>query len=156
MSANSTSVHERVPGERTLLVDALVGAVATVVLSFVPFSPVLGGIVAGYLHRDRGPRVGGLSGLFASVPLVVLIVLALVVMGFGIVVPPGTDGTVVLVGFLLFVVLVALLVAAFNVVLGAVGGVLGVALVERAERKRRVRPVGASTPTGEPLSDDDA
>ncbi|WP_299270269.1 DUF5518 domain-containing protein [Halorientalis sp.] len=34
--------------------NAVIGAVATVVASFVPFSPVLGGAVAGYIGRSDG------------------------------------------------------------------------------------------------------
>lgn len=154
MAAEPTPIRDRVPGERTLLVDALIGAVVTVVLSFVPFSPVLGGAVAGYLHRDRGPRVGGLSGLFASVPVTVLVALALLVLGFGIVVPRGVDGVAVLLVFVLFVVLAALFVAAFNVVLGAAGGVLGVALAEREERKRRASGHPATSVGGRRTNDD--
>ena len=155
MSTDDVPIREQVPGERTLVTDALLGAAVTVVLSFVPFSPVLGGAAAGYLHEERGPRVGGLSGLFASVPVAMFLVLALLVLGFGMVVPAGADGAAFFAFFLVFVVLGALFVAGFNVVLGAAGGVLGVALAEREQRKRRgVGP--RSAPVGAPRTDDDA
>jgi hypothetical protein len=58
--------------EGDTLVNALVGAVATVVLSgILPFSPLFGGGVAGYLQggdRSAGLRVGALSGVIALVP----------------------------------------------------------------------------------------
>lgn len=53
--------------------NAIIGAVVTVVASFVPLSPLIGGGIAGYLNRgsDSGAvRVGGLAGLFAAVPVV--------------------------------------------------------------------------------------
>lgn len=152
MSSDGAPLREQVPGQRNLLTDALVGGLVTLFVSFVPFSPVVGGTVAGYLHQDRGPRVGGLSGLFASIPLVMLVVLVLVVLGFGVVVPGGVDGAVALFAFLAFVLSVALFVAAVNVVLGAVGGVLGVALAER-EARGRAAPADA-VPAGSPRSED--
>lgn len=58
--------------EGDTLVNALVGAVATVVLSgILPFSPLFGGGVAGYMQggdRSAGLRVGALSGVVAFVP----------------------------------------------------------------------------------------
>ena len=58
------------------LVNAVIGAVVTVVLSFTGFSPVLGGMVAGYLQRgDRsdGIRVGAISGAIAALPFLLLV-----------------------------------------------------------------------------------
>ena len=55
------------------LVNGFLGAVVTVVLSFLPFSPLLGGMVAGYLEggeRGDGVRVGAIAGAIALVPLV--------------------------------------------------------------------------------------
>lgn len=110
-------------GNRSLLVDALIGAVATVLLSFVGISPVLGGALAGYLHREDGPKVGALSGLVAAVPAFFGILFLLFLAPLGLAV--GADfaaGAVVLVGF---VFLVLLFVTGWNVVLGAVGGFVG-------------------------------
>lgn len=56
--------------------DAVVGAVVTLVSSFVPFSPVIGGAVAGYLHRGsalQGAKIGVLVGVLVSVPVFVIL-----------------------------------------------------------------------------------
>ncbi|RXK46670.1 DUF5518 domain-containing protein [Halorientalis pallida] len=50
--------------------NALIGGVVTIVLSFTGFSPILGGAVAGYLNQRDGVRVGTLAGLIALVPLI--------------------------------------------------------------------------------------
>jgi hypothetical protein len=56
------------PASDGRLTNALIGAVVTVVLPFVPFSPLLGGAVAGYLQERDGFRVGAPSGAIAAVP----------------------------------------------------------------------------------------
>jgi hypothetical protein len=62
--------------EGNTLVNAVIGAVATVVLSgFVPLAPALGGGIAGYLEggaRGDGIRVGAISGAIALVPALLL------------------------------------------------------------------------------------
>jgi uncharacterized membrane protein (GlpM family) len=64
-------------GEGDTLINALLGAVATAILSgFVPLAPVLGGVIAGYLeggNRDDGLRVGAISGV---IPLLLAIPIA--------------------------------------------------------------------------------
>jgi len=53
----------------------VVGATVSTILSFVPFSPVLGGAAAGYLdpdHAARGISVGAIAGVFASLPLFIV------------------------------------------------------------------------------------
>lgn len=120
-------------GEGDTLLNAVVGAAVTVVLSFTGVSPLLGGGVAGYLQREgrrRGATVGALSGALAALPSLVVVVAGLLLFagvvpmgmgpmmgrGFGV---PGGVGPVML----LFVLLPALLV--WNVGLGAAGGYLG-------------------------------
>lgn len=118
-------------GKGDTLLNAVIGAVVTIVLSFTGISPVLGGAVAGYLQqgtRRAGARVGGISGAIAFLPFVGVLVLGfgffltgLATGGFG--VPGGVELLVVLlvvVPFLLF----------WNVGLGAVGGYLGTYLRE--------------------------
>lgn len=54
---------------------AIVGAVVTIVTSFVPLSPVLGGTVAGYLSESDtsgGARIGAYAGLVAAIPFTLL------------------------------------------------------------------------------------
>ena len=74
--------------EPNTLVNALLGGVVSVVLGFVPFSPVLGGAVAGYLQgvdTGRGVRVGIYAGLVAAVPLAFVLFLLASVLSFGVV-----------------------------------------------------------------------
>jgi hypothetical protein len=106
--------------------NALIGGIVTVVLSFTGFSPLIGGAVAGYLNQRDGVRVGALSGLVAMVPVILLVAFAgtffaavLPFSGMG----PGmmTGGFIGLVfGAFLFAFLVA-----FVVGLSALGGYIG-------------------------------
>ncbi|WP_254543481.1 DUF5518 domain-containing protein [Halomarina pelagica] len=113
--------------EGETLLNAVIGAIVTVVLSFVPLSPVIGGAVAGYLQRgDRraGASVGALSGVFASLPLVGALLFLGGVLTFVPVIDTltplvGTVGVALVVGAFLAVALVAAL-------LGALGGFIGV------------------------------
>lgn len=113
--------------------NALIGAVTTVVLSFTVFSPILGGGVAAYLQggeRSDGARIGALSGVIAAIPLVFLFV---VFGGFfftGAVMGPGMGASRVM-GLLLVVGLVFGLV--WNVALSAAGGYLGVYLLTETD-----------------------
>lgn len=114
-------------GKGDTLLNAVVGAVVTVVLSFVGVSPLLGGGVAGYLQREsrrRGAIVGALAGALATLPVVVLLIGAVFLAGVtGL--PGGPELLVLLIlGFPLLL--------AWNVGLGAIGGYLGV--VVREER----------------------
>lgn len=110
--------------EGDTLVNALLGAVVSVVLSFLPFSPLLGGLLAGYLQdgeRADGLRVGAISGLIAMIPLVGLLVLfggfVFVFLG-GMPFRAGAIGAV----FALFALAV---VAVYTVGLSALGGWFG-------------------------------
>ncbi|NKE34276.1 DUF5518 domain-containing protein [Natronococcus sp. JC468] len=105
-------------GSSTAL-NAVIGGVVGVVLSFVPLSPVLGGAVAGYLEggdTDGGLRVGALAGLVALVPVLFVGFALLFVLGFG-----PTSPALGLVG--LFGLLFA---AVYTVGLSALGGTIGV------------------------------
>lgn len=125
--------------DRSLLVDALLGAVVAVVLAFLPFSTLLGGAVAGYLHREDGLKVGAVAGALASLPLLGVVMLA---MGFFLVVPVGAGMgwmggmEVPLAAPLALVVLASFLflfLAAYAVGLSALGGLLGEYLAEELE-----------------------
>lgn len=110
------------------VVNALIGAVVTVVTVFVPFSPVLGGGVAGYLQRggDReGLRVGALSGLIASVPVLAIVGVIIMVGFFGVAVTGEVAIPLALVAITLFV---SLFVIGYTVVLSAIGGFAGAAI----------------------------
>ncbi|WP_338902239.1 MULTISPECIES: DUF5518 domain-containing protein [Salinibaculum] len=110
--------------------NAIVGAVVSVVGGFIPFAPVIGGAVAGYLERaDRmaGARVGGLSGLVASVPIFVLF--AFLIGGLFVVSAEISFG--IGAASVALVLAIALLVAVvYMVLLGAVGGYIGAYLRE--------------------------
>jgi hypothetical protein len=119
--------------EGDTLVNGAIGAVATVVLSsFVPFAPVFGGGVAGYLEggdRSAGLRVGALAGGIALVPAI-LVGLLVVTLFFGVVAggaatgAPGGVRTFGAFGFVA-VVLIGVLGIAYFVGLSALGGWLG-------------------------------
>lgn len=110
---------------------ALLGAVATTVLSFLPFSPVLGGAVAGYFERGESERtvsVGALSGLLAMAPLLVILVFVLVGLVGGMVTIQQT-GLAMVVGAAMLLAL--LVVATVGAGTGALGGYVGGWLAER-------------------------
>jgi hypothetical protein len=66
------------PEKGGLLLSAVAGVLTSLVLSFIPFSPALGGFVAGYLRRGTeidGIVVGGISGLVMFAPFFLLLYL---------------------------------------------------------------------------------
>lgn len=100
----------------------MIGAVAGIVLSFIPLSTVIGGAVAGYLEggdgRD-GLRVGAIAGVMMLVPLAVVGVgMMMFMFGFGPGAPPVAFGAMLV--FVLF------LAGLYTVGLGTLGGYLGV------------------------------
>ncbi|XVH32059.1 DUF5518 domain-containing protein [Haloferacaceae archaeon DSL9] len=111
-------------------INAIIGAVVTVVTSFLVLSPILGGAVAGYLESaetDAGLRVGALSGLLATIPFV-----GFVLLGFGLYAgfSPSVGGPPIGAFALFFAVAGA--AVAFTVGLSAAGGYLG-SYLKRAE-----------------------
>lgn len=126
------------PSSDGRLTNALIGAVVTVVLSFIPFSPVLGGAVAGYLHERDGPRIGAVSGAIAAIPVVLLAVLGMLFFAVITIAPVG-DPLGAQITFLLVTLLVVGVILAYVVGLSAVGGIVGVALAERSDREERTR-----------------
>ncbi|MFC7154173.1 DUF5518 domain-containing protein [Halomarina halobia] len=104
--------------------NAVIGAALTLLTAFVPLSPLLGGGVAGYLHRETrevGARVGALSGVLAAVPLFLVAsrLWPITAAGF----------SAAFVGA--FAVGLVALVAAYAVGLGALGGYVGSHVAER-------------------------
>ena len=119
-------------GKGDTLINAVIGAVVTIVLSFTGFSPILGGAVAGYLQRETrksGAKVGALSGALSFLPFLFFGVLFFGIflggpmMAGGMGVPGGPELLIIMFffipGFLLW-----------SVGLGAVGGYLAVYLRE--------------------------
>lgn len=98
------------------LVNALIGAVVTVLVSFVPFSPIVGGAVAGYLERGDGIRIGAISGLIAVIPLFLLAFAIVAIVGLF----AADAAALVLVGLFVFAFVVT-----YTVALSALGGFLG-------------------------------
>lgn len=115
-------------GQGDTLLNALIGAGMTVILSFSGFSPLLGGATAGYLQRgDRaeGARVGALSGAIAALPFLGLILVLFGFFGLFAAGSPGGAGLMLVFG--LFALLFGLV---WSVGLSAVGGYLGVYIAE--------------------------
>ncbi|MCU4718307.1 DUF5518 domain-containing protein [Halapricum hydrolyticum] len=113
-------------GKGDTVLNAVIGAVVTVVTTFIPFSPVLGGAVAGYLQKEDSStalKVGALSGAIAMLPF--LLVVALLAGGLPFLpvffdVPGAFAGIVVV--FVIFAILAS---AVYVVGLSALGGYLG-------------------------------
>ncbi len=112
--------------DSSLWLNAAIGAVVGLLTFFIPFSPALGGAVAGYLHNEPGRAgavVGGVSGGLAAIPgTLVLFLGASVFLTAGITTAGPRAG---LVGAVLLLLFVALVVAVYTVALGAVGGWVG-------------------------------
>ena len=106
--------------------NALIGALlSTVLVGVVPFAPLFGGGVAGYLqggNRSTGVRIGLYAGLIALVPafLVLLFVGAIFLSVIGVGGMPALGSL----GFLFVLVLFAGM-AVYVVGLSVVGGLLG-------------------------------
>lgn len=112
--------------------NAILGAAVTVVGAVIPFSPVLGGAVTGYLHGDADGsaiRTGVFAGLLASLPVVIV---------FGLMTWSLLGSATGLTAIVLVVLAVSLvLTVAYMVGLSALGGYLG------AEVATSERPVDA-------------
>jgi len=140
--------------ETNTWINAIIGAVVTVLLSFTAVSPVIGGAVTAYLEKadtDEGLRSGALSGAIVLVPMVLFGFVALGLVGLFAL--PFEPGGVIALGLL---AVFGIAIAAIYVVgLSALGGYLGAYLyreygggsgregepdeLETDEREREVR-----------------
>jgi len=105
------------------LVHGLIGGVLAVVFAFLPFSPALGGGVAGYLGGGTlgdGAKAGAVAGVVAFVPIVLVAGAALVFVPVVAVPDPGFS-----IGIWLVALVFLLLLALYTVGLGVLGGALG-------------------------------
>ena len=115
-------------GQGDTLINAIIGAVVTVVLSFTGFSPLLGGGVAGYLQRGErmdGVRVGAISGVVATLPFLLLGFFAWTFF-FAVPVMDGGMGGMAGGFGIVFFLIIFLFAFTWNVILSAIGGYLGV------------------------------
>ena len=105
--------------------NALVGAVVSVLASFVPFSPAIGGAVAGYLERGESERtvgVGALSGTVLMAPVLAFLVVLTIGLVLAMFAVEAGGLAVAVMAAMLFAMLVVLVSGAG---LGALGGYVG-------------------------------
>ena len=106
-------------------VFAVYGAVTTAVLSFIPFSPVLGSGLAGYLEAATGGqtvRIGAISGFLSTAPALLILVFVTVGLYAGLAgVGEAALGLAVAVAMLFAV----FFILAYGAGLGALGGFIG-------------------------------
>ncbi|WP_266075393.1 DUF5518 domain-containing protein [Haladaptatus caseinilyticus] len=105
-------------GNNDTLVHALIGAAVTLVTSFVPFSPVLGGAVAAYLSdadTGDGVKIGAISGAIATIPMILIGFLFASIFLFGS--APG--------GFTVFLLVIGMIAILYTAGLSALGGYIG-------------------------------
>lgn len=114
-----------------LLVHAFVGAAATVLVGFVPFAPVFGGALAGYLHGRDGARVGAVSDVVASIPAAFFVLLILGIVSLGTIVADQLRAAFFFLGLFLFAVL---FLVVYVVGLSVLGGLVGVELADESGR----------------------
>ncbi|WP_128476927.1 DUF5518 domain-containing protein [Halorussus pelagicus] len=120
-AADERPPDERPPDDATTLMNALVGAVATVVTApALPFAAIVGGGVAGYLQGTdlaESAKVGAISGAIATIPafLFVWFVAGVLLIGANPVLALSS----------LFALLLFVLVTLYLVGAGALGGALG-------------------------------
>lgn len=118
-------------GKGDTLLNALIGAGVTVLLSFTGFSPLVGGGVAAYLQggdRSEGIRVGAISGAVATLPFVLF---TFFVFGaFGLFAAGGRGGLAFGAFGIAIFMIVFFFALLWNVGLGAGGGYLGVYIAQ--------------------------
>lgn len=105
--------------------SAVLGAVTTGVLSFLPVSPAIGGGVAGYLEEfgtGRTVSVGALSGFLAVIPLLVILVFVTIGIYIGLATIQHSGLGIVATAAMLFALFVT---GGLGAGLGALGGFIG-------------------------------
>lgn len=123
--------------DKRQLINAVIGAIASFVLSFIPFSTVVGGAIGGYLqgpNRREGLTVGALAGLLAALPFAAFGFLFVVITGFG---AFGEGGGVAFGFFFLFLLVALFFLLLYTVGLCALGGYIGSYLATEYPDKRR-------------------
>jgi hypothetical protein len=116
--------------------NAIVGAVAAIVLGFIPFSQALGGAVSGYLQRedrDTNVKVGALSGLLTGLPIVIAVVFVFAGLIDGTLGVEDGNWAPLFVAVTGFTVVLTLL---FVIAVGAIGGWIGGHLAGDSKKER--------------------
>lgn len=144
MTSDPDSARARqTPTGGNFALNAVLGAAVGALLSFVPFSPLLGGAVAGYLQGGDervGAKVGAAAGVLAALPLVALL------LAVGLFVPVGPDAGGA-VAALLFVLVALLFGAVYVVGLSAAGGWAAARFARRRSDESAGRSPGATVQT---------
>ena len=110
--------------------NALLGAVISALLSFVPFSPAIGGGVAGYLERGESERtvgVGALSGIVLMSPVLGFLLFLTIGLLLGLM---AVDAGALALAVGAAMLMAFLVVAVAGAGLGALGGYVGGKLAE--------------------------
>jgi len=121
---------------RYVWTNAIVGAVAAIVLGFIPLSQALGGAIAGYLQRedrDTNVKVGALSGLLTGLPIVIAVVFVFAGLIDGTLGVEDGNWAPLLIAVTGFTVVLTLL---FVIAVGAIGGWIGGHLAGDSRKER--------------------
>lgn len=105
-------------------INGVIGGVAGIFLSFIPFAPVLGGAIAGYLEGGQpkdGVRPGAIAGVIMFIPTVLIGGFFLLLFGFF-----SLSELSVAVSFVVIGGVILLFSALYTIGLSVVGGYLGV------------------------------
>jgi len=156
MNEYTNSANAEPGRSRSGFVNALLGAVVMTVFSWIPFAPVVGGALSGYLEAGeqhatnsasrRGVRVGALAGVLATIPavLVLAFVGSIVTVGWFGMRMGGGMGPGFSLGLPVFAWGIATLILVFALVyhvgLSALGGWLGAELAAREDSPFRGTP----------------
>jgi hypothetical protein len=125
-----TRRSERGEATSSYYANAVRGSVVTVFFSFVGFSAVLGGGLAGYLEggdSDQSVSVGGVAGLLSALPALVIAVFTLIGLFAGLR-DIGQTGPLAVAA--IGMALAVLIYTGINATLGALGGYVGGRLAE--------------------------
>jgi len=122
------------------LVNAIIGAVISVVASFIPGSTVLGGAIAGFLEgpdERAGAIAGALAGAITFVPFLIFGFFFAGFLGLGLIGGLPIEGVVL---FTLVIFSAGFFLLLYTVGLSLLGGYLGAYLArEYPDRHRRTR-----------------
>lgn len=170
MTDRQPTATDRPQRNRSGLMNALLGAGVMIFAGWIPFVPVVGGALSGYLEAEepdsdrsahsRGLRVGAIAGAIASIPAVVfaLFVASFFFAGVFSLGFAGGDVAGPRVGFgvFLFVLLAFGFVfsVAYHIALGALGGWLGAEYAVNHQEDAAGKDVEAGQPGRQSTIDD--